>query len=71
MPLDENHSVFGEDDGQIADLGVGLILVFCFAAAPTALHTALDQLLFSSSGVAKDRGDIGGMQGLLPSCRAN
>lgn len=47
-PLDQNHSGIGKDDGQVANLGVGLVLVFRSAVAPIALHASLDQLLFYS-----------------------
>lgn len=42
-PLDENHSRVSEDDGQVADLSVGLVLVGRPVAF--ALHAALDQSL--------------------------
>lgn len=44
-PLDENHSVVCEDDGQVANLGVGLVLVLRAASTFLAPASVLDKRL--------------------------
>ncbi len=46
-PFDEHHPVVGEDDGQIGDLGVGLVLVLGPSPAALAIRAFFYQLLLS------------------------